>query len=255
MLENAECCLRCNLEFDFSHTEQKVGRGEVASSQPQAPPVVTRSDLIDCLETPLISMANQDTAATATEPLIEAQNLAGEAPAPAAPAPGRNRREGGRQRRERRQVTHSVDLSVKAMLFGTAQASGWWQSKKYRALNASLDHQRLLLASAGIRSVLQGHAVLHWRRVTAMLFGTAEASGWWQSKKYRRSVLQGHAVLHWRGLNSRLFHCFQQEDWNRFAIRIASMGHVNTLELGLLRGVYLRLRYGHDDSSESEDTD
>eukprot|EP00435_Cladocopium_sp_Y103_P045390 s1378_g13.t1 len=130
---------------------------------------------------------------------------------------------------------------VTAMLFCTVEASGWWQSKKHscsklanlRAPHAFLDRQGLLLAFAGIRSVLEGHAVLHWRGVTAMLFCTGEASGWWQSKKYIggqnwqmmfpqdpkcslrapnasldrqglllafagiRSVLQGHAVLHW----------------------------------------------------------
>lgn len=56
------------------------------------------------------------------------------------------------------------------------------------------------------------------------------------------------------GLNSRFVHCFQQEDWNRFAIRVASRAHVNTLELGLLHGVYLRLRFGAESSSESEDS-
>ena len=55
------------------------------------------------------------------------------------------------------------------------------------------------------------------------------------------------------GLNSRFVHCFQQEDWNRFAIRVASRAHVNTLELALLHGVYLRLRFGSQSSSESED--
>lgn len=88
--------------MDQAALPEMISRGEVASLQPQAPAAVTRSDLIDCLETPqTYSMANQDTAATAIEPLIEAENLAGEAPAA---APGHNRREGGRQRRERRQV-------------------------------------------------------------------------------------------------------------------------------------------------------
>lgn len=91
--------------MDQAALPEMISRGEVAFLQPQAPPAVTRSDLIDCLETPqTYSMANQDTAATATEPLIAAENLAGEAPAAPAAPPGRNRGEGGRQRRERRQV-------------------------------------------------------------------------------------------------------------------------------------------------------
>jgi hypothetical protein len=55
------------------------------------------------------------------------------------------------------------------------------------------------------RSVLQGHAVLHWRR---LLFGRlADRCGAslgnvvrrWRRPSRTRSVLQGNAVLHWGG--------------------------------------------------------
>jgi len=77
-------------------------RAAVASSLPQAP-TITRSDLIDCLDTPqTYSMPVQETVATEpTAPLVEnAENLRGEA----APAPGNQNREGGRQRQQRRHV-------------------------------------------------------------------------------------------------------------------------------------------------------
>ena len=61
------------------------------------------------------------------------------------------------------------------------------------------------------------------------------------------------------GLNVRFSHCFAQEDWNRFCIRIAERCHKSTLGLGVLRCVYLRLRFGHemtcsDDSSDESST-
>ena len=62
-------------------------------------------------------------------------------------------------------------------------------------------------------------------------------------------------AFHSPGLNSRFAHCFAQEDWNRFAIRIAERSHKNTLELGLLRGVYMRLRFGHEMTHSSDDSD
>lgn len=81
---------------------EMISRAAVASSLPQAP-TITRSDLIDCLDTPqTCSMPVQETVATEpTAPLVEnAENLHGEA----APAPGNQNREGGRQRQQRRHV-------------------------------------------------------------------------------------------------------------------------------------------------------
>ena len=87
--------------MDQALPEMISDRAAVASSLPQAP-AITRSDLIDCLDTPqTYSMPVQETVATEpTTPLVEnAENLRGEA----APAPGNQNREGGR-RQQRRHV-------------------------------------------------------------------------------------------------------------------------------------------------------
>mmetsp|Transcript_52965 Transcript_52965/g.64904 ORF Transcript_52965/g.64904 Transcript_52965/m.64904 type:complete len:258 (-) Transcript_52965:261-1034(-) len=86
--------------MDQAPLPEMISRRHEAPMQPQAAVAVTRSDLIDCLDTPkTYSMADQDTvAAAATAPLVEQAENLGEA------APRRNGREGGRQRRERRQV-------------------------------------------------------------------------------------------------------------------------------------------------------
>ena len=58
-----------------------------------------------------------------------------------------------------------------------------------------------------------------------------------------------------QGLNCRFSHCFRQEDWNILVCRIASRCHKNTLELGVLQSVYLKLRFGADESTEGEESD
>jgi len=53
-------------------------------------------------------------------------------------------------------------------------------------------------------------------------------------------------------INSRFWHCFRQEDWVRFLKRIARKSHPQTVELAILRKVYLRLRYKDFGDSESD---
>ena len=56
-----------------------------------------------------------------------------------------------------------------------------------------------------------------------------------------------------RGINSRKFHCFQQEDWVRFAVRLAQRSHPKTMELSILQGAYLFMRFNEGASSSSDD--
>jgi len=88
--------------MDQALPEMISDRAAVASSLPQAP-TITRSDLIDCLDTPQTYSMPVQEISVATEPTAPVENANENLRGEAAPAPGNQNREGGR-RQQRRHV-------------------------------------------------------------------------------------------------------------------------------------------------------